>query len=208
MANICDNSLTISVIDEDHDGQLDELYKRIDEQDKDILKIICWFEKSPDYGIYSAEQDDEGVIHVGFSSKWAPPEKELKALSKLYPHLSFEISACEPGNGVYLEQTYQDGVMSTETELTAVEYYTKNNPDFEAERKDIERLPSSEAVEYILQAEESEDALDPHFDDLYEEIALSTVKEHDLPLLINHEWRSGASEETYKKRMSSIQRPK
>jgi hypothetical protein len=201
MANICCSYVHINVADEDsdeHDGDLDRLYQAIDKQDPDLLKACPHLTKNEAYGLVSCGQEEEGEVNLDLSSKWSPPEEDLIELSHRYPALKFVVNYEEPGNSVYGEQEYQDGQKTLDDEMGVVEYLREYHEEFRKECEYVEHLSFKKAVEYILDASE---LADPRYDDLIESVALARVKDKDLPLLINKEWRTAGDE--YKHRLAT-----
>jgi len=183
MANICTNTLEITGSKED----IALFTKKITEQDKELLELFCWLEKTnSDYGMWEDSLNTEpDEIYLSFGSKWGFPDKEFNSLVAEYSRLNFKASWKEPGMEEFGKVSGSRGATSY-TNLTPLDYYTEFNTDFFEEHQQIENLPYDKFLEYV--AKFTTDYDDYSYSYL-EPLIIKRIKPKDLPLFIDKEWQ-------------------
>lgn len=191
MANICSNHLSISGNKEN----IASLTKKIMEQDKELLELFFWFEKTEwDYGMWKDTLNTEPEsIDFSFGSKWAFPFDEFNNLVAAYPTLEFEGSYEESAMSIFGKVAASNGIASY-TDIEPIDYYTEFNEDFAHERLSIKESRYNKFLKHVLE-DENED-LD-HLWYYLEPLIIDRLKKEDLPLFINREWRSDDAKEKY-----------
>lgn len=202
MANVCSNTLVITVEDDQYAQELDELYDKIERADPVLIQKIPFLKRSThEYGLLEYAQESDGDIQLVFDSLWQPPEKDLCDFSKLYPHCLMRLNSEEAGRKIYLEQTYKGGHKTCETKLTEKQYLCAYYDGMEKTLRNIERYSSKRAVQYILHT--FPNSLREYFYEM--EAALERVRDEDLPLLINHSWYDDTTlKDLYKDRIYKL----
>lgn len=199
MANICSNVMTISGAEKPRGA----LRKKIVEQDTELLKIFGWFAEE-DYGRVNDLEDikkETGDIVIDFTSKWSPPEKDLKVLSEAYPDLTFTVSYEEPGNDLYGKLVFKAGTVPEDTLMNLTEYLLENGtPEFTESAHDIKALAYRKFLKEVGDILDS-DYGDPRENWIVEEMVLKRIKDKDLPLLINYEWSNEDAGNKFKERI-------
>ncbi len=118
MANICDNTLTVTGPAEER-RRLVQLWT----DDKPVFnRILPVSEDDEQYYLkwgtkwdvgggwnHAYVQEHEDKVTIGFDTAWAPPLPVIKAMSVLYPELKFHLVYFEPGERFAGEARFFDG---------------------------------------------------------------------------------------------------
>ena len=204
MANICYNSMTIS----GDPVQLNQLRKRIKEQDKSLIEKVYFLEQGEYYGLFQELSDikNKGDLQLDFSSKWSPPEEALQKLSVLYPLLSIEVHYEEPAMEVYGTLKYQNGKCIIDTPMDQESYLSEYNEGYKELIRDIEKSKYQDFTSrYRETMEDLQDDPDTcNYPDLIERKILKRIKDKDLPLLVGYIWISKANRIEFENRIKGV----
>jgi len=204
MANICSNYIEIS----GDQTQLNQLRKRIKEQDESLLEDIYFLKQGDFYGLVqdSSEIDDEGDIELDCTSKWSPPEEALSKLSALYPLLCIKVRYQEPACDAYGTLEYQDGKCILDTPMDQESYLEEYDETYKELIKDIAESDYKDfTFRYMLTMVDLQDNPETFdYPNLLERKILERVKDEDLPLLVGYTWFSKVNQTEFEKRIKGV----
>jgi len=204
MANICNNSMEITGDKE----QLKQLRDIIVAQDREVLeKLFWWFTAGDYYGLVGdatdIEDSNEDYLGLDFTSKWSPPENDLKSLSAAYPLLRIEVKYEEGGNACYGKLVYLGGVCIEDTPQTYEQWLEENDEVYCEMTEDIKTRDYAEVLsDFIPWLDSLEtDENTQRFPDIIERKILERIEDKDLPLLVGHEWYDHTNAQEFEGRL-------
>lgn len=200
MANICSNYIEIS----GDQTQLDQLRKRIKEQDESLLEEIYFLKQGDGLVQDPSEIDNEGKIRLDCSSKWSPPEEALSKLSAIYPLLCIQVRY--RGTGAYGILIYQEGNCVLDTPMDQESYVEEFDEAYKELINDIAESDYQDFTSrYLLTMVDLQDNPETFdYPNLIERKILARVKDEDLPLLIGYTWFSKANQTEFEKRIKGV----
>lgn len=165
----------------------EDLQKKYDENIKKY-GFKCWYDwRRANWGTKwnadsSSVEDIEGGIQYRFITAWCAPLPWLQKAIESYPDLEFEMwSSYEGGEGNTVV-TGSNGKISGEGEVSDHDW----NMKFYEEYRDTFEFITEGDYDEVIKTYSKEDELEYYS---LEEYLLARIKDKDLPLFVNFEWR-------------------
>lgn len=200
MANVCTNYMHMK----GDPRRMDRLQKRLESQDKRLLKLFPWFEKDLSYGMYSLFRQNEATVIVYFTSKWRAPVDEIERLSKAFG-LEITCRYEEPGNRVYGRVCYDHGEMTEDRSYDEESWLEEENEDFRECKREIQEGSYENFIRDYKEGIDWEDIGGSPQWSILEKYIVERIKDEDLPLFINTPWMSSEAQRMYSARFEQVQ---
>jgi hypothetical protein len=182
--------------------QIAELYDKLENQDPKLLKQLPMLTDAEsgkvEFGMHSLVCKDDTTLYITQSCKWHPKIEDYIDLNDLFDTLRIKVAYEEGANNVYGEFLVEGGSCQESVELTEEQWREGHDEDYQAELKRIQELPYEEFLEEYSDWDCTEE---PQYVYLEKKI-LERIKDEDLPLFVNVEWRDEDVEQAYKNRFS------
>jgi hypothetical protein len=198
MANICSNYL---IITGDQD-QIEDLYKRLMDQDPALIETVPNFEvrNHSDYCILDKEyitHTERVDISFDFGSRWNCPLDEIHTLSLEYPDLEFRLNYEEGGNDYFGEALIQNGSCDS-NDLTERNYHERHHMGYQKELAILNDC----SYEKFLSEYTHGNFMDEHPYAMIDRNVVARIKDKDLALFISRQWLDDEAKEEYQRRLS------